>query len=111
MLKWSAGFRSVKVMLFCPFTTKFVMSKGPKLIQRFAYAVKSPDPVRWFNPAGISTTRCPLTSTCNCPTPLSKSSASNALNVKRTFAVDVDTLNVTVVEWDRVPLVPVTVAR
>jgi len=27
--KWSAGLRSVKVTLFCPFTTKLLMSKGP----------------------------------------------------------------------------------
>src|SRR6266566_5554745 len=56
----------------------------------------------------MSTTKCPLTNTCNWPTPLSKSSASKALKVSNTLDVDT-TLYATFVEWDREPLVPVTV--
>ena len=105
--KWPGG-GLLKTIVFWPWTTRLVMSKGPKLTNLFVNAVLSPV---LTGQGGRLTTCCPLTVTFNWPTPLSQSSMSKPWKVNRTTLPV--TVLVTVTEWVAVvdtPFVSVTVS-
>jgi len=79
-LKWPGG-GLMNTMVFSPWTTKLVMSKGPKLANWFLNAGLSPS--RTVQ-GGRLATNLSLTRMVSWPTPLSQSSMSKPWKVKTT---------------------------
>lgn len=105
----AVGLRNV--MLFWPWTTKAVMSKGPRLMNWFAPGAESGFSIVALRTNGKVTTTLPLTRTCSGPMPLWKAVKLNAWNVRRIGCpAPVET---TVIVWlaiDFAPLASVTLS-